>query len=319
MAFSTVQKAVLSAMDRFAYQVQASGYAMTGGTDIWTRADATGDETYENCVCNANATALDAVLLVPDLGDLAEMDAWLSDLGTYMAGEDTTIPDFFADLMLRVDESTAAILTSAGYALATVNKHARSDAGASAPGRCLGTFILGGSMVAAADIDTAAASASPVLGRVTKIGTDNWTVTGTFKVTSEANEAVEQVVVGSGTTGAVGDTYVFGAEAVTSEAAAAQKIILMSATAQFSEGQTVLITEWTGSAPTEAWAQQEYGVVASVDENTSITVTTNLLHTYSTDAFVYPCFIGGVSATSSGGTAADAIAFYPAPDRRLAL
>lgn len=319
MALTTVQKAVLGIMDRFAYQVQASGYAMTGGTDVWSRTDATDDETFENAVSNAHATALDADLLAPDIGDLATMKAWISDLGTYMQGQSTSIADFFADLMLRVDESAAAILNSAGYTLVPANIHARADAGASAPGRLLGQLIKSGSLTSAADIDTTAASASPILARVTAIGASDWTVTPTLKVSSEANEAIQQVIAGTGSGGAVGDTYVIGAQAINAEAAADQADVALAATAQFSEGQTVLITEWTGSAPDEVWAQQEYAVIDSISENTSITLTTNLLHTYSASGYVYPCFIGAVSATESGGTAGDTIRLYPAPDRRLKL
>ena len=127
------------------------------------------------------------------------------------------------------------------------------------------------------------------------------------------------MVNGTGAGGAVGDTYVFGAQAVNSEAASGQKTVAVAATAQFSEGQTVLLTEWTGSAPNEVWAQQEYGIIDSISENTSITLTTDLLHTYSASGFVYPCFIGVSAASGSGGTASDAIQFYPAPDRRLKL
>lgn len=319
MALTTVELATLGIMDRFAYQVQAAGYVLTGGTDVWARTDATEDETFENYVNNAQATALDSALLTPNFGKLAEMQAWIKNLADYMTAQSTSLQGFFADLMLRVDESAAAILSAAGFTLSVANVHARADGGATAPGRLLGQLIRGGSITSAAEIDTAVASASPILGRVTVIGSADWTVTATCDLDSETTEDISQVVNGTGAGGAVGDTYVFGAQAVNSEAASGQKTVAVAATAQFSEGQTVLLTEWTGSAPNEVWAQQEYGIIDSISENTSITLTTDLLHTYSASGFVYPCFIGVSAASGSGGTASDAIQFYPAPDRRLKL
>jgi hypothetical protein len=319
MALTTVELATLGIMDRFAYQVQAAGYVLTGGTDVWARTDATEDETFENYVNNAQATALDTALLTPNFGKMDQMQAWIKNLADYMTAQSTSLQGFFADLMLRVDESAAAILSAAGFTLSVANVHARADGGATAPGRLLGQLIRGGSITSAAEIDTDVASASPILGRVTVIGSADWTVTATLTIDSETDKSIEQVITGTGSGGAVGDTYVFGAEAASSGAAADQDEIALAATAQFHAGQTVLITEWTGSPPSEAWAQQEYAVVESVTDNTKIVLTTDLLHTYSGAAYVYPCFIGASAASGTGGSTSDALQLYPAPDRRLKL
>ena len=83
MALTAIETGILGILDRFAYQVKAMALAGTGGTDVWTRVDAVGDETFENRVKGVNGTALDAAILAMNLGDLPEMKTWLADLDTY--------------------------------------------------------------------------------------------------------------------------------------------------------------------------------------------------------------------------------------------
>ena len=321
MALSSVETALQGIFDRFAYQIAASQYVVTGGTDVWSRTDAADDETFENQVNNAHATALDTAIADMDIGDLSAMTSWLNDVVAYCS-EDlgyATIDAYLTAKKWRVDQRVATLIETAlnqpGY-MSTANVHGPADAGASAPGLALGTFERSGSSVGSQqNIDTDEASPSIIRARVTALGTDDWTITATFVVDEGSTEQIEQVVSGTDNGGAVGDTYDFGAEAVTGEAASGQADISVAATDQFAEGMTVLVREYDG----ETLEQQEYAVIDSMTVDTSITVTSNLLHTYSTDAYVYPCFIGVSDATDSGGSAGDAVTFYPAPDRELAL
>ena len=106
---------------------------------------------------------------------------------------------------------------------------------------------------------------------------------------------------------------------VSAGAASGQKVVAVAATGQFKAGQKVLLTEWTGAAPSEVWVQQEVATIDTIQANTSLTMLANLKHTYSTAAFVYPLAFGVSAASGSGGSASDRVYFYPAPDRRLKL
>ena len=185
------------------------------------------------------------------------------------------------------------------------------------PRTSLGTLTRGGAIASAADI-AATYGVSPILERVTARLLD-WTVTATLKLQDATTKNVAATVLGTGNGGAVGNVYVFGAQALSGGASSGQKVIPVAATAQFKAAQQVLVTQWSGAAPDEVWLEQEIATIDSITENTSMTVLSNLLHTYTTDAFVYPLYRGVTAASGSGGTAGDGIAFYPAPDRRLKL
>ena len=87
-----------------------------------------------------------------------------------------------------------------------------------------------------------------------------------------------------------------------------------------SPGQEVLLTQWTGSPPDEVWAQQEIATIATISEDTSLTMVEDLLHTYTGSGYVYPLAVAVTDiGTNAGGQASDEVAAYPAPDRRLKL
>lgn len=308
--------------DRLAYLRGAASQIATGGTDLWALVDATDDEDFENRLVGSDLTAADEALEDVPLGEVQRVRTIISHLDTYcrtdvgVAGLDAyltvkrwRVPARFASLWY---EATGVRLTAA-------NVHPTADAGAACPGLALGTLLRGGALASGLSADDLSAlyGPGPVVARVTAIGVDDWTLTVTCVREDETEEAIEQVVLGTGNAGAVGDTYVLGAEAVTSQAAAGQADVALAATAQFAADQQVLIVEWTGDAPSEVWAQAEIATIDSLTENTSLTLRKNLLHTYSTNAFVYPLFDYVSAATGSGGTAADAVALVMGADRRL--
>jgi hypothetical protein len=321
MALTAVETTLMGLFDRLAFQKGACRYVAVGGTGFWTRTDAAADETFENRCNNANATAADTAISAFNLGNLTGVRGLLTDLQTYCVTDLglTGLDAYLTARRWRVDAKFAALwVEAAKSALSAANIGGDADAGAAAPGTCLGTLIRGGSISDAADISTSY-SASPILGRVTVKGATDWTVTATLKLQDATTKSVAQLVKGTGDGGAVGDTYVFGAQALSGGAASGQKIIPVAATAQFKAAQQVLVTQWSGVAPNEVWLEQEIATIDSISENTSLTVLSNLLHTYTTDAFVYPLYRGVTAASGSSGDASDAISFYPAPDRRLKL
>jgi len=321
MALTAVETTLMGLFDRWAYQKSACRYVAVGGSDTWTRVDAAADETFENRVKGSDLTSLDTTIETMKLGQLTELRAVLGDIQTYcvtdlgLSGLDA----YLTAKQWRVDAKFSALWTEAARsALSAANIGGDADAGASAPGTLLGTLVRGGAIASAADISTNY-GVSPILGRVTAIGTADWTVAATLKLEDATTKSVSQVVLGTLNSGAVGDTYVFGAQVLTGGAASGQKVLPVAATAQFKAAQQVLVTQWSGSAPDEVWQEQEIATIDSIVENTSLTVLSNLLHTYTTDAYVYPLYRGVTAASGTGGTEADGISFYPAPDRRLKL
>lgn len=329
MALSGADRELLGIFDRLGYLKAACRAIPKTGTDMWTRADAAADETFENQVKGANATALDAAFEAMYLGDIEEMAAFLDNIVTYTTAAVTATPPglgyatldaYLTAKRFRLNKQSTEVVqerySTVPGVISLANIAGDADAGAAAPGEALGTLVQGGAIANAADI-TALASPSPIVGRVTTIGNADWTVTITPKRSPVTTQTVAQVVLGSGNGGAVGDVYVFGKQAVSGESASGQKVVLVAATSQFKAGETVVLVEWTGSPPAETFIGYEVGVIDTISANTSITLTANLLHTYSTNAFVYPCFRGMTAATGSGGTASDAIAFFAGADRRL--
>lgn len=321
MALTAVETTLMGLFDRWAYQKAACRYVAVGGSDTWTRVDAAADETFENRVKGSDLTALDNAIETMKLGQLTDLRGVLGDIQTYCT-QDLGLSGLDAYLTAkrwRVDAKFAALWTEAARsALSAANIGGDADAGSSAPGTLLATLVRGGSIASAADISTSY-SPSPIMGRVTVKGAADWTVTATLKLADETTKSVAQVVAGTGGGGAVGDTYVFGSQVLTGGAASGQNVLPVAATAQFKAAQQVLVTQWSGSAPDEVWLEQEIATIDSISENTSLTVLSNLLHTYTTDAYVYPLYRGVTAASGTGGDASDAIAFYPAPDRRLKL
>ncbi|MFA7086289.1 MAG: hypothetical protein WC145_06445 [Aliarcobacter sp.] len=323
MALTGPDLAILGIADRWAYQKELAVQVCEGGTDVWTRVDAAQDEPFENRVKGQAATDLDAAFLAAPYGQWPTMQAFLALLRAYVVTDlgYADLSSYFLGRRVRIDLRAAEIFQEwAGpHVLAPAAIHARADAGEGAPGLLLGSLEYGEEFVSGSSIDLARTSESAVLARVTAIGADDWTLTITCVRADNSTEELTEVINGTGDGGAVGDTYVLGAEALNGTAAAEQKIVPVAATAQFAVGQKVLVTQWTGDPPNEVWLAQEVATIATIQENTSLTMGENLLHDYTTAGFVYPLWIAVADCGESGGESEDAVEFYPAADRRLKL
>ncbi len=323
MALTGPDLAILGIADRWAYQKELAVQVCEGGTDVWTRVDAAQDEPFENRVKGQAATDLDAAFLAAPYGQWPTMQAFLALLRTYVVTDlgYADLSSYFVGRRVRIDLRAAEIFQEwAGpYVLAPAAIHARADAGASAPGLLLGSLEHDGEFVQGSSIDLARTSETAVLARVTEIGSDDWTLTVTCKRADDSIEELTQVIEGTVGGGAVGDTYVLGAEAVNGTAAAGQNVVPVAATAQFAANQKVLVTQWTGSPPNEVWLAQEIATIATVQEDASLTMAENLLHDYTTAGYVYPLWVAVTGCGQSGGQSDDAVEFYPAADRRLKL
>lgn len=321
MALSVVEKTLQGIFDRIAFQQAAANTVVNGGTKIWDRVDAAANETFENRVKGIKATALDAAFAALPLADMAAMRSFLGDITAYVVTDLglTSIDTYLTAQGWRIDQRMASFLRAASNELSPANVYANGDAGVNAPGLELGNFLMGTGFVDTTNIDPLLAGTSALLARITVIGTAAWTLTVTAELIGGATKTLTQVVAGTGTSGAVGDVYVLGKQAINGTPAAGQKTVQLAATAQFEPGQTVLLTEFTGVAPNEVWTSQEKGIIATVQANTSITLVDNLKHAYTTGGFAYPCFAGVSNCSGSGGIAGNRCYFYPAADRRLKL
>ena len=319
MALSTVETVLMGLFDKVACAKAAARLVVPGGVSYWTRVDGAADMTFENRVKGLVATAYDVANTDPPLGEASASKNFWSLIEQY-AKQDMGFGSFDAyltSLRWRVDAKTASVLASGGITVSAANTAGDADGGATAPGLSLGNLTQSGAIAGADDI-ALTSSVSPIIGRVTVKGVTDWVVTATLKRLVGTTVNVAATVVGSGTGGVAGDVYIFGKQAVgAAGAAAAQKVIPCAATAQFLAGEYVLLTQWSGVAPNEVWLEQEVCLVDTVTLNTSLTVHTNLLHTYTSAGFVYPLYRGVTAASGTGGSASDRLYFYPGADRRL--
>lgn len=320
MALTGPQSALLGIADRWGYQVAAAVQAMSGGTRVWQRTWDAADETFCNYVCDTQGTDLDNALKALPLGDVDEMKTFVRLLSEYAVKGlgYNSVDAWLAALRVRIDQRAAACLSALG-AFSVANMHASADVSADAPGLVMGTLAQGGALVAGTDIAATVAAASIVQGRVTAIGTADWTLSVTLERADASTEVISQVIKGTTGGGAVGDVYALGQQAISGAAAAGQKVVPVATTAQFEVGQIVVLNEWTGTAPDEVWTSHEVATIASIQTDASLTMASNLLHTYTSSGYAYPCWTGVSAASGSGGTAGDAVTFGPRADRRLRL
>jgi len=182
-----------------------------------------------------------------------------------------------------------------------------------------------GTFTAGTDMSETTNGPSPILARVTVKALVDWAMTVTCKHATGITPTGEDVVLTVAASAPVGTTYIVGQTAQDENNASGQKIVKVTATAQFAVGQKVLLSQWTGDSPNRVWAQQEIATVASISDGVSLTMVDNLLHSYTTAGgrtFAYPCYIGVSTvddSTGDDGANGDTVYFYPAPDRELLL
>lgn len=332
MSLTATEQVIVGIHDRNSYLREALLQAAVGGTGYWTRTDASGDATYENWTNNADATTLDEAFAAIPLGQWSAMRQFLANHSSYFTTAVTATPPglglaqgldaWLTARRMRLDHREVELLSEAGQsALSIANVTGRADEGSGIPGLQLGDLLGDDTFTAGTDMDILAVAPTAIQGRVTVLGSADWNISvECLHADGIATTVITQTVIGTGTTGAVGDTYVIGEIDIDGAAASGQKVVPVSATTDFTAGEEVLMTEWTGSDPDEVWTEQEVGTIASISGGVSLTMVDNLLHTYSASGFVRPLFTGVSDATDiSAGAASDRIFFYPKSDRRLRL
>ncbi len=319
-ALGAVATTLLGIFDKFAYSQGAVSTLLSGGTSFYARGDSTGDETFELRVDRYDAQSMDQAFASIHLEQLAAFGPYLADINTYCT-TDLNLAGLSAYLTaqrVRVDQRFAAMYNAKFPApgLVLANIAAGGDEGATCPALPFGTLTQAGSLVAGTALNLTATGPAPVLVRVLAKGLTDWDVSVTASLVGGGTKVLP-VVIASGA--AVGSTQIAGAQVLGGAAASGQAVVPVAATTQFAVGQQVLITMWTGTAPNEVWVAQEIATILSIQSNTSLTMTANLLYDYDISAYVYPLYGGVTAASGTGGSAGDEVVFAPAPDRRLAL
>lgn len=315
----SVQTTILGLLDRVARGREAQRAAFTGGTDFWDRVDAAADETYENRVKGASITAIDAAL---PLGG-----GW----GTSTLKKLFTLHDeyFGTDLGLsgtaRLETWLASVGRRVGVSAAVAHEEAMGVAlGAAVVGppgvrpadeatptgsgmHLWGTLAAGGPTWSAGD-GALASTVGPGGALAINLGAAQ-TVGATFRCTWGTGGSDYKDLALSLSMAAQYTQTILGAEDVASGAAAGQADVAVAATAAFAAGMQVLI--W------ESDALQQVATVLSLVTDTSLTMTADLVETFTTDAVVIPLWRS--VAYQSGATGSGDVAVYALPDRTLSL
>lgn len=306
MAHTTVETTIQGIAGRIAALCQL--YAVDGltGTSYWTRVDAAADETFENRLKGTVASEFDERIrraefaansasgFFQKLRQYFTDDLSLAGISAYLTAQRWRVPQEFAEWwyqQMREGITAANIIP-------------RED-----PDRC-GTMTHGSAFVAGTDFATMTRghpnTTDEIAGLIeatvpvgTTIGVSAWALDITVDYEAAAAAATYDVVNLAITNGAVAGTkFQIGAQLLSGNEDAAQTILGVAATGQFSVGGRILVYDDSS---------HEVATVESIVENVSVTVTSGLLHSYTTaaNAAIQPMFIG-VSACATDGATGEA-------------
>jgi len=306
-------------------KIRQASQEAASGVGFWTKVDAGSDETYENRVKGTDITAMDRVLAANSIWNQTALRQWfvlhqsyfLSDLSlaanywdSYLAASMMRVPYEFAQC---VDDALGAAygidptyvfpkgtLPNDGADPATSGMHrfGTLTGTAGAPTWALDDGDLDTDEVMAAGVLINNDAADPGETDVVMTCTLQDGTTKDLDVTLGATTLHKQTILGLQDVGAAG-------------AAAGQKVIPVAATGQFKAGEFVFIRH-PGST------LQEIAEIDSVQNNTSLTVKTNLLNSYVQNDDVIPLF-SDVAYKSGTLTNGKVLSFYALPDRQITL
>jgi hypothetical protein len=299
----TVQSQFQKQCDHIAAVKQALVEAMDGRASLWSMVDAAGDETYENRVKGATISAVDTVLNTSALGknlsdwfklhtDYFNNDAGLTNIDTALASYKWRVSERFNEFYYDVNRRY----------LTRTNVFPRADLE-------MGSYARTGSAFTAGDAINEEKSGPTRISAIATaiVGGSNITVTGTLVWEDDSTISLGVTFTAAD---AIGTEKIFGEQALSANVSASQPVLSVASTAAFIAGQKVLIKDTSS---------EEWGTILSIVTNTSITLTANLKHAYTTaaSAKVTPLFKEISGCTHTGGTNGDAFTFQPKPDRAL--
>lgn len=331
MSQATADAALRGIFDRFAKLRQAAQGAWTGGTDFWTRVDAAADETLENIIKGQTVTNLDTTIETCAIGSQADIGSVLALVSTYLSNPPSgqspglgyssaplssyldarrfRVPYEFARLWADKYGSSAIdpqFVFPKGTWAADIGDNATAglhDWGEHTRGASNWTFAAGDGLLPSTVQGAAVMLVSDegVTGNITS---------GTVTVVLQDRTTPKTVSLPSPQTFAADAQVVLGQQAITSGAAAAQADVAVAATAQFTEGDWVVIVED---------AVTEVAQVKTVTTNTKLTMEDNLVNSFTTSGVVIPLFTNVTAMAATGGNSGEKIQLYALPDRAIAL
>lgn len=330
MSQATADAALRGIFDRYAKLRQAAKSAWTGGTDFWARVDAAADETFENIVKGQIVTDLDTTIENAAIGDQAEFGAVLALISTYFSNATTgqapglgyssdPLNSYLDARRFRVayefaqlwaDKYSSAIdpqfIFPKGTWAADIGDNSTAGLhawGEHTRGASTWTFAAGDGLLPAT-----VQGAAVML--VSDVGVTGNITSGTVTVVLQDRLTPKTVSLPSPQTFAADAQVKLGQEAITSGAAAAQADVAVAATAQFTEGDWVIIVED---------AVTEVAQVKTVTTNTKLTMEDNLVNSFTTSGVVIPLFTNVTAMAATGGSSGEKIQLYALPDRAIAL
>jgi hypothetical protein len=318
----SVETTIRGIFDRVAADRQAIATAANAGTGYWARVDAAGDETFENRVKGSDMTNADTTLTTAAfwgnnylkkiftlISDYARLDLALANpyVTNYVASKGWRVP-YEASLAIveslgsglrlpaeRVFPKGTLVANEADPANSGMHKFGRitGTAGASTYASvdgALSSYVKGAAILAVNE------EATPGLTNLVVTATNQAGAAKDLTVTL-GDTAFTQEVLGQQLIGAAG-------------AAAGQKVVPVPATGAFTANDWVLIVKSDLSVT-------EVAQVASIQANTSLTVATNLINSFTENDLVWPLF---TNVTLKSGTAGNGkhISLYARPDRTIA-
>jgi hypothetical protein len=323
----SVASTVQGLFDRTAKIIQGIHEVAVQGTDSWTRADAAGNEDFENAMKGENRTDADTMLqtAASELYANTKLKSEFTDLTNYV--RETLglgapyIRNYVASLGIRVPYGAAlALIAALGSAASLLPQHVfprgtlvADEADPTSAGMHEVMYLTG---TAGASTETVVAGALPTTIKGAAFLAVNTTagITATDVVlectlqdrltTIDVPYDHDQATIY--TQGIVG----VGAVGVGGAASGQKDVLIKTAISQFTDGEWVLLMKADRSVA-------EVAQIASSDTLT-LTMESNLINSWLEDDLVLPWFTD-VTLKSGSISDGDVLRFYALPDRIIAL
>jgi hypothetical protein len=312
----SVSAQIQKALDRMATGRHNSQANFGTGDGFWVIADAAGDQLYENTVKGTDLTDMDTALAGGAVWGATKLGAWFTNHNTYFQRLGLASPyleTYLTSLGWRISQLAADCFTEGTqgvlnpiYVFPKGIRPDTEDAPTTSGMHKFGRFDADGgtAWVATDGVLPSTCIGAGVLA--INLAADQ-TAGGTIRCTCQDGTTKDIVLLF--TAAAQYSQDKLGAQAISAPAAAGQKVVGTAATAQFKAGEYVLL--WENDS------LQEIVKIATIQANTSLTMETDLLNSYTGAGFVIPLFTNAVYQGNKSG--AGTVDLFAMPDRKISL
>lgn len=314
MSYTNPDLAILGCLARLAAIKTAMQAAVTSGTKLWTRVDASGDETYENRVKGLNLTDVDTAIATAQIGVWAR--TFFSDHVTYFSSIGLTgWGGYLDDRHLRLHQNAADVYKEAvGFPLDPKYVAAsQTDAN-----NVLGVYTFG---VGVSGLATLASTFGPTplyLETSVNFAGSNYSFDIVVDDTLNSNSVTFTSVAPSATT-ANSPKIIIGATSLSGAVSAGATTLSLNSRLGFKNGSYLIITNDTGTAysqdPNSPILKEYVRVTEDVSGTSAGNITVSALkHSYQSGARVIPCFNKVTSISVNGTISAGSAKIVPLDD-----